>query len=62
MTLCRFGVSTSMAACPTCSEEAEAGGVGKYSVVAVRKDDPAFPSNGGVNGAMVLSTQPSFHF
>lgn len=45
-----------------CSEEAEAGGVGKYSVVAVRKVEPLFTSNEGVSGALVRSIQPLFQF
>lgn len=49
------------AASPECSEATDAGGVGKYSVVAVRKVDPVPISNGGVKGALVMSTYPEFH-
>ena len=50
-----FKALKSSATSPECSEDIDAGGVGKYSVVAVRKVDPASDSNGGVNGALVKS-------
>ena len=53
-------VPTSALMSPECFEETEAGGVGKYSVVAVRKVEPEPVSTGGVKGALVRSTHPEF--
>ena len=52
----RLGEPTSETRLPECSEDTDAGGVGKYSATAVRKLEDMLSSNGGVNGALVIST------
>lgn len=51
-----LGESMSVDASTECSDDTDAGGVGRYSVTAVRKLEPILSSKGGVSGALVIST------